>query len=64
MKFYSPAAEEKASRLRQKYDDDFARECQPMEDKAQKAFEKRFEKLVDQLTDAKPVDVLFDTAAK
>lgn len=64
VKFYSPAAEEKASRLRQKYDDDFARECQPMEDKAQKAFEKRFEKLVDQLTDAKPVDVLFDTAAK
>jgi hypothetical protein len=64
VKFYSPAAEEKASRLRQKFDDDFARECQPLEDKAKVAFEKRFEKLVDQLTDTRPVDVLFDTAAK
>lgn len=63
-KYYSPAAEEKASRLKILADKDWDRECQPIEDKAEKAFAKRFEKLVDQLTDARPVDVLFDTAAK
>lgn len=64
VKYYSPAAEEKASRLRDAYDRDWDRECKPMQDKAQKAFSRRFESLVDQLTDARPVDVLFDTAAK
>jgi hypothetical protein len=58
-KYYSPAAEEKASRLRIAADKDWERECQPTEDKMEKTFAKRFEKLVDQLTDDRPVDVLY-----
>jgi hypothetical protein len=58
-KYYSPAAEEKASRLRIAADKDWDRECQPIEDKMEKTFARRFEKLVDQLTDDKPVDVLY-----
>jgi hypothetical protein len=58
LKVHSPATEEQASHLRKKFDDDFVRECQPLEDTAQKAFEARFEELMVQLTEARPVDVL------
>ena len=58
VKIRSPATEEQAAHLRKKFDDDFVRECQPLEDRAQKAFEARFDELMEQLTDTRPVDVL------
>lgn len=59
LQVHSPATEEQAARLRKKFDDDFVRECQPLEDTAQKAFEARFGELMDQLTDTRPVDILY-----
>jgi hypothetical protein len=58
VKFYSPEAEARAGRLQDAYDQEFAQKCQPMVEKAHKDVEKRFNKLVDELTDAPPRDAL------
>ncbi|MBL8912708.1 MAG: hypothetical protein JNM17_18585 [Archangium sp.] len=58
IKYYNPAAEEKASRLRDAYDRDWDAQCKPIEEKAKKTLEARFNKLVDLLTDKPPVDTL------
>lgn len=58
VKYYNPAAEEKASRLRDAYDRDWEASCKPIEEKAKKTLEARFNKLVDLLSDKPPVDPL------
>jgi hypothetical protein len=58
VKFYNPAAEEKAGRLREAFDRDWDAKCKPIEDRARKTLEARFNKLVDTLTDAPPADPL------
>ncbi|MFT3711384.1 MAG: hypothetical protein QM817_27440 [Archangium sp.] len=56
VKFYNPAAEDKASRLRDAYDREWDAQCKPLEEKAKKTLEARFNKLVDSLTDNPPAD--------
>ena len=56
VKFYNPAAEEKAGRLREAWDRDWDAQCKPLVAKAEKTLEARFNKLVDTVVDAPPAD--------
>jgi hypothetical protein len=58
VKFYNPAAEEQAGRLREAYDRDWDAKCKPIEERAKKTLEAKFNKLVDSLTDKPPADAV------